>query len=349
MLSYPLLMRRLALVLLFVAGASADAQFRETIEVVRILVDVRVTDFDGDPVTDLTAADFTVRIGRKRAAVESAIWIDDVAGEESLALRSDGETEIRLPAQRRGRLFVAFVQTDFGRNSWRTTGQMSFSRYATELIESLEPEDRVAVFSFDSHLKFRSDFTSDKTVAAAAVRDSIFIDRPPPPPPVPSPSLASSLDPDEMRRAGSSEVALLIIANALRKIEGPKSLLLIGWGLGDLVSNHVRMKPIWPAVRYALNASRTTIFSLDTTSADYHDLEIGLSQAAEETGGFYVKTHVFPRMAIERVARTVSGHYELEIRRPASLRLGTHALDVRVNRRGVNVLAPSTYADRGEQ
>lgn len=339
-------MRRLVSLLLLVVAASAGAQFRDTIEVVRILIDVRVTEIDGTPVTDLTADDFTVTIGRKRASVESATWVDDVGGEESLVLERDGEAVVEAAPAKRGRLFVAFVQTDFGRDSWRTTGQMNFSRYAMELIESLEPEDRVAVFSFDSHLKFRTDFTTDKSLAAAAVRDSIFIDHPPPPPAVPAPSLASRLDREAMRRAASSEAALLIVANALRHIDGPKSLLLIGWGLGDRVSRQVVMKPIWTAVRQALTASRTTIFALDTTYADYHDLEIGLSRAAEDTGGFYVKTHVFPRIAIERVARTVSGHYELEIRRPAGLRPGTHAVDVRVKRRGVNVLAPSTYVDR---
>jgi len=54
----------------------------------------------------------------------------------------------------------------------------------------------------------------------------------------------------------------------------------------------------------------------------------------------------FAGQAISRLRRTVAGHYELELRRPDSLRAGTHRLDVRVKRRGVHVLAPATWMDR---
>ena len=79
----------------------------------------------------------------------------------------------------------------------------------------------------------RLDFTSDKQAVRAAMRDAVLINEPPPPPIVPNPSLASKLDAKEMKRAVNSEAALLILGNALRNIEGPKSLLLMGWGLGE--------------------------------------------------------------------------------------------------------------------
>ena len=39
-----------------------------------------------------------------------------------------------------------------------------------------------------------------------------------------------------MRSFTSSDEALIHIANALRPIPGPKSMLLLGWGLGQLVN-----------------------------------------------------------------------------------------------------------------
>jgi hypothetical protein len=243
-------------------------------------------------------------------------------------------------------LLVVFIQTDFGANEARIRGQMHFRRFADQMIDALEAEDRVAVFSFDSHLKFRLDFTNDKSSVQAAMRESMLTNDPPWPQLVHNPSLASRLDPKELRSAPDSETALIHVANALRPIEGPKTLLLLGWGLGQRSGDYVLMRPKWPIARQALEASRVSIFALDTTDADYHDLEIGLGTAAKQTGGFYAKTHEFPQLAIDRLRRTLSGHYEIEIRRPDALKSGTHPLDVRVKKKNVEVLAPSTWRDR---
>ncbi len=337
------------------AAVLAAPQLQETITVSRVVVDARVTKYGGEPIADLRAEDFVVTIGGKRAVVESAEWIEDVGGWQLAVDGSTAEPEAQAASDSRqpptanrqpGRLFIIFVQTDFSRDSWRTYGQMKFMQHYNELLETLEPEDRVAVFSFDSHLKFRLDFSSDREAIRAALRDTIYINHPAPPPIVPSPSLASRLDREEMRRAAHSETGLLIVANALRSIPGPKTLLLLGWGLGERSMGGVRMKRQWTAARYALDAARVSIFALDTTNADYHDLEVGLISAAEETGGFYAKTHVFPSLAIERLQRTLSGHYELTLRAVDELAPGTRELNVRVNRRGALVLAPASVLIR---
>lgn len=343
-------MRRLAALLALLA-IPAVAQFRDTVTVARILLDTRVTDFDGDAITDLKAEDFEVRVGGQRAEVLSATWVEDTAAMADLFPRDNpaagqpgNDRLTTLPPA--GRLFIIFIQTDFARNSERVRGQMHFLLYAEKTLEMLEPEDRVAVFSFDSHLKFRLDFTSDKERILAAMKESLLVNMPPPPPVVHSPSLASRLDGEAMKRAADSESALLLIGNALRPIPGPKSLLLMGWGLGELTTGGVRMKAKYRLARNALEAARVTIVALDTTYADYHSLEVGLGKAAADTGGFYAKTHVFAAQAIDRLRRTLEGHYELELRRPDSLRPGTHSVDVRVKRRGARVLAPATWMDR---
>lgn len=139
-----------------VLSAILAVQLQETITVSRVLVDVRVTEWGGEPIADLTAADFDVRIDGRRASVESVEWIDEGSGvaespsrrvaEEKPAAEPRGDSETR----RLGRLVVIFVQTDFTRQSLRIEGQMKFLMYADEMLATLGPEDRVAVFSFDS-------------------------------------------------------------------------------------------------------------------------------------------------------------------------------------------------------
>jgi VWFA-related protein len=329
----------------------AAAQVQETITVARVLLDARITEFGGEPILGLTKDDFTVTLGGKAAQVESVTWVPDTAVARVIAGVEDEETP-PVPATEenpmpRGRLFVVFIQTDFGRASERVRGQVHFLRYAKEMIETFEADDRVAVFSFDSHLKFRLDFTDDKEKVKGAIEDAIAVATPPTPQPVPNPSLARRLNREEMKKAATSEEALILVGNALRNIPGPKSLLLMGWGLGQLWGGQVVMGHKYAIARRVLEAARVTIFALDTTYADYHTLEAGLSKAAEDTGGFYAKTHVFPRLALNRLQKTLSGHYELEVRRPPELKPGTHDVVVKVKRRGALVMAPTSYMDRG--
>ncbi|HUP44005.1 MAG TPA: hypothetical protein VM779_00690 [Thermoanaerobaculia bacterium] len=339
-------MRSVLVALLLLPTSTTAQEVTDVITVERILIDARVTDYDGDPILGLTVADFDVRVGGKRAVIESVEWIPETEAARAIAAfdeepRGAGEDT----RARKGRLFLYFVQTDFARNSVRVRGHMKFMHYAEQMIEALEEHDRVAVFSFDSHLKFRLDFTADKSDIIHALRQAVLTDNPSWPPLVPNPSLARRLDRDEMKRFTSSDEAFIHIANAVRHIPGPKSMILFGWGLGQLSGNQVVMHRKYPIARRALEQARVTVFSLDTTDADYHDLEFGLGTAAKDTGGFYAKTHIFPQIAVARLQKTLAGHYELEVRRPAGLRPGTHEIDVRVKRRGTYVMARSTFMD----
>ncbi|HEY0141756.1 MAG TPA: VWA domain-containing protein [Thermoanaerobaculia bacterium] len=327
-------MRQLLCALLLPVVASA--QLQETITVARVVLDVRVTKYDGTPVRDLTRDDFTVAIDGKPAEIEAVEWIED--GESGRLFRQQQPEHANRPA---GRMLVVFIQTDFAREESRLRGQMNFLQYTESLLSELTPDDRVAVFSFDSHLKFRLDFSNDHQAIADAMRQALRIDHPAPPPAVPNPSLAAHLDRTAMKRAASSEKALAIVGDALRHIEGPKSMLLMGWGLGVLSAGIVRMKPEYHEARRALDRSRTSIFALDTSHADYHSLEAGLQIAAKETGGFYAKTHLFPRMAVDRLHRVLEGHYELAVRLPE--RAKTRAISVKVKRRGLEVMSPTMY------
>ena len=66
--------------------------FREEARVDRVVIDAHVTDDDGEPIRDLTAADFVVKVDGKRVALESIEWI------------SAGNTEEAYEKNRRGAL-----------------------------------------------------------------------------------------------------------------------------------------------------------------------------------------------------------------------------------------------------
>lgn len=342
-------MRRFLFVVLALLPPFLSAQevrSGEEIVVERILIDARVTNYGGEPVLDLRPLDFEVKIDGMAARVESVQWIPETAAARFQAGIDEEAFASQQSDDPKGRLFVYFIQTDFARNKERIGGQMKFLSYADRMIDELEAWDRVAVFSFDSHLKFRLDFSDDKSKIKEAIHSAILIDHPPPPQIAANPSLSRRLDREEMKRAASPDEALILVGNALRHIPGPKSMVLFGWGLGILSNGRVVMHHKYPIARQSLESSRVTVFALDMTAADYHDLEVGLGKAAADTGGFYAKTHIFPKIAVDRLQRTLSGHYELEVRKPPTEKRGTHTIEVKVKKKGTYVLARTSYVDK---
>jgi VWFA-related protein len=341
---------RAVLATIFIAAA-AHAQVKEEITVERILVDARVTNDSGDPILGLKPEDFRVKIDGKLARVESAEWIPESAAARALAsidepAPAEVNTSMDQPAPR-GRLLVFFFQTDFTRLPSRTGGQMQLLSMRDKWLDWLEEDDRVAVFSFDSHLKFHLDFTSDKEKIRNAMEQALYTNEPLPPRMVPMPSLGKRIDREEMRKAKDSEAALIILGNALRSIPGPKSLILFGWGLGHYVHGQgVYMDYKYGGARYVLEMARVSVFSMDFTQADGHSLSAGLGKAADDTGGFYASTFRFPTLALERLQHTLTGHYELEVRKPELKTRGYHTIEVDVpKRRTANVLARTSYVD----
>lgn len=354
---YPRCMRALTLILLLSLATAALAQeqepepdqYSEIIDVVRYALDIRVVDPKGRAIEDLTPADFTVTLGGKPATVVSATWI--VEGSQAKAPHptvafEEGDEALPLEEWEKAattpdvRSIVLLIQTDFARVSQRVLGQMKFHYIADRIIEQLGPYDRVAVLSHDSHLKFRRDFTADHQSIRDAVRESLLIDNPPPPTPATDgPSLAKLLDVRSMKRAADAESALLVIARALQAIDGPKMIIIGGWGMGELQGRAgVQLKPEWKDAIRRLKEDRVPVISLNTGLGG--ELSFGLAATAAATGGFYAGTQNFEGQAIDRVAGALAGHYALTLRLDDLLTPGEYPLKVRVNRKGADVQAP---------
>jgi hypothetical protein len=92
-----------------------------------------------------------------------------------------------------------------------------------------------------------------------------------------------------------------------------------------------------------LQAARASVFCLDVTDADSHTLEAGLEMTAEDTGGFFARTHLVTEQAMERLAGALSGHYVLfvEVLSPSDKQW--HTIDVELAGRKGTVLARRNY------
>lgn len=318
-------------------AVAQEIRAQDFITVERIVLDAFVTDAAGYPITNLRPSDFRIRIGGKEALVESVEWIDATA-ELTPAQLENAEIEPK------GRRIVVFFQTDFARE--RIGGQMAIRSYAIDFLKGLTPQDRVAVVSYDSHLRLRQDFTNDLEKLERAIDESMMVGGAEDPGSKILPSLWSRIDRKEARQAATPEKALFVIGNALNPIEGAKTLVLFGWGLGRFGRGGVHMIRDYTLAQRALERSRTSVFSLDISKADYHSLEVGLQKASADTGGFYVKTHNFPRLAINKLQRTISGRYEIVLHRP-NIPRGRHQVSASVrNNRRAEVMVRATYEDK---
>lgn len=343
------------------AGASQEAQqprFAERVDVSRVIVDVRVIDNRGGPIVDLVADDFAVKIDGKSARVESARW---VGGNEPQAVAKARVERPALPPDPSspGRLIVFLIQKNFEGN--RIQGLMQMLREALGFLDTLAPADRVAILSFDSHLKIWIDFTNDLEGLRHVLKRGILMERPPALQQDGAISLVGRLPQSRGQKTYNVEKGLRLIAEALEPLPGSKSIVLLGHGFGrfnpgissaPVDTSTVTMENGYEETVRALVASRASVFSLDVTRADYHSLELGLQLISEETGGFYERTHLFPEVAMRKLRGALAGYYVLLVEKPdadlpasAKAPAGKRAyrIEVELTRRKGNVLAKTGF------
>jgi len=316
--------------------AQTPTPFGTTVDVTRILTEVRVVDDAGYPVAGLGPEDFQVKIDGRRVDVEAVSWIpttDEIAAMAEITRDSVMPSGAVL-AVPEPRLIVVVFQSDL--NLYKIKGIVRMAPQAADFVRNLAPTDRVALLTFESHLELRSDFTVDHDALAEMITTTEILHGTIDPPEPSSPLLSKYFDMDEARKAATMTNALELIARALMPLPGPKTLVLFGWGVGRFNPGHPIMTADYGDTVAALAAARTSVFSLDITTADFHTLEIGLRQVSKDTGGIYLKTHLFPDTAMDKLVRVISSYYELSIVPPPKLK-HPYLIDVKVKRRGARV------------
>ncbi len=298
--------------------------FEEEITVAELTVVARIVDSRGEPIAGPEPGDLIARVGGAEVTVTSLEWtssyqppgdLPEIELERARALARAGElTMAPRPEMPEEKLVTLFVQADF--EPGRVAGHLKILPHVDRLLRSLHPHDHVAIVSFDSHLKLWLDFTRDRDAAFETLKRAIRFGSPAARR-SPGVSLVEHFDSRAATGAASPEKALELTALALAGLPGEKDLIYLGWGLGRYGAGGVRMTHEYqPAVR-ALDAARTTVFVLDVSQADYHSLEIGLQNVAAHTGGTYARTFHFASQAVDRLARTIGGHYLLTVDRSA--------------------------------
>lgn len=312
------------------AAAQEPPRFGGSVEVRRILLEVRVVNAGGEPVAGLTADDFEVSIGGRRVAVESVTFVPTSAA--AAVEPSKGRTAGPSVTAREPRLVVVLFQTDI--NLYRIKGVVRMAPQAARFVRGLEAGDLVALFTFESHLELRADFTPEREAVARMLTTREILSGSLEPPSRVEPSIGAFLDAEDGDRAATLTEALEVIGRALAPIPGPKTVVLFGWGLGRFNPGHpvIERGSYYPAID-ALAAARASVFSLDITSADAHTLELGLRTVSHDTGGLYIKTYQFPDSAVDKLTRTISSYYELSLV-PPEPPFGLEPVEVKVRRRG---------------
>ncbi len=155
------LMTVLAAALTPVSAQQTPTPFGTTVDVTRILTEVRVVDDAGYPIADLGPEDFRVKISGNRAEVESVTWIPTTSEAAAMvATPRDGVTPLgTLFTEPKPRLIVVLFQTDVA--LYRIKGVVRMAPQAAEFVRNLAQTDRVAFLTFESHLELRSDFTTE--------------------------------------------------------------------------------------------------------------------------------------------------------------------------------------------
>src|SRR5262245_52119498 len=170
--------------------------YREEARVERVIVDAYVIDSHGNPIPDLSPENFRVRVDGKPVVLESVDWLPadkpEAAPLEAFDTSEAAPAEPGAPQIPPGRLLVFFFQTDH--TPIRLVGLMRMRIQARKFLDSLLPTDRVAVLSFDSHLKLRQDFTDDRGKIRSAIDASLRTGPEHDPDPEAQPSLARAFD-----------------------------------------------------------------------------------------------------------------------------------------------------------
>ena len=298
----------------------------EEIDVTEVLLDVLVTDRQGNVIVGLTEEDFIVEEDTGAAVeVTGATFYSNRRFVESEARAAElGLTYDAVPVDRFFVLFFHDQRQDLAQLSGQ---QLDAGRYARQWVDrELLANDYVAVVSYDVALKVQTDFTNDKKDIKRAIEAAIVgKDRgrnfPSRFPEEGKPSLLRSLPTGKELRKETWDIhhGLRLIAEALGDTVGRKNMLLfsIGWGVVD------EALTLTPDVRYyddvmeAMNASNVAVYAIDYVPTSEgggsfpRGLNDQLSNLARDTGGQYFFHFVNFAAPLETVTAETNGYYLL--------------------------------------
>jgi len=340
---------------LFLPLLAQQPDVDEELTVERIVVDVRVLDRKGKPITDLTTDDLRLTSRGRDLEILSWEWVSGSApmgssrkpGGEVIDLATDEADDdafwepIKPGAKTEldGRIMVFFLQKDVGPDLTRFL--QSAVLHLKEAVDSLSSSDYVAVFSYDFKLHLHMDLTRVNPLLAESLNDAAtgadvidfgsgngrgsFAD------------LISRYDADE---AVNVEKALKVVGDALGAFDGAKTMVFLGYGMGQRMTNRKVKKPAYdPAVK-ALNEANTAVYVIDYFRRDVTADPNMLQQLASDTGGFYRQSQRQQTTVFQRTFEAASGYYQLVFAVPEDQKNPKYRLKVTRKHRDLLVRKP---------
>jgi VWFA-related protein len=310
------------------AQEEPQGQFGETVDVSEVLLDVLVTDAQGNVIIGLGPEDFVVKENGKPVELTDVTFYSNRRLVESSAgvLAKSGVKIDEIPEDR----YFILLFDDQKKNAPEAprllSQQMEAARRAKGWVEGeLSPGDWVAVVSYDSRLKVQQDFTRDQRALIDAINDAIkgkdpeqhyagrIAENK-------SPSLLAGLPRGKELRDRTPTIfeALQQIARAASNIRGRKNLLLFTNGLPGRIDSFGQYLPdprYFKPTSQALNDANVAAYTIDLVPSEAeHTLSDSLNQLADETGGRYFFNFVNFSTPLDQITEENNGYYLLAYR-----------------------------------
>jgi VWFA-related protein len=341
-----------AVLLTSFAAAAQEQPYEERIDVSAVLLDVTVTDSRGNQILGLDIDDFVVTEDGVRQQIDSVDYFTN----RRLLTSPESKAAFKVERVREERYFILFFDKllDASNSTYRSDLLNVRDAAIRFVSENIFPEDKVAVAGFDARLKIYADFTSDREVLVAAIRDAIKTGArgltEPPATADGSPSILAGIDRSRLMGSGRIYDALRLLADAVQPITGRKAMMLFSSGIGDAVSMSSPL-PASEDRRYqpmiaALNRANVSVYSIRMIrGAEFHAGEHVLSRIADETGGEYFRQIIDFGTPLRAAEKENSGYYLLTYR--SSKRHGESGyqkVDVKLRNPEFRVKAREGYA-----
>jgi len=334
-----------------------QGQFEEKVDVKEVLLDVLVTDRQGNVIVGLDKNDFQVSEDGKPVELTGITFYSNrrlVQASQELAKR--GVTADQVPEDRYFVLFFEDQKSSAVDAPELLTSQLDAGKRAREWVrKDLLANDWVAVVSYDQKLKVHQDFTRDRVALQQAIADAIKgkdddgnwpsrIQE------GSGPSLRAGLPRgnDLRKESGTIYDAVRLVADASGKTTGRKNLLLFTNGFAGRVNTFGQYQPdqrYYPQMSRALNDNNVAVYPIDLTPAGTeHTLSNFMNQLASDTGGRYFYNFTNFKTPLEQIASENSGYYLLSYRseKPAG-KTGFQEVRVKTNNPEFRIRARKGY------
>lgn len=307
--------------------AAQDEQPRQEgfggeINVNEVLLDVLVTDKQGNVIVGLTPQDFVVKEDGKPVDLSGVTFYSN---RRLVGSAKEGVAVDKVPEDRYFILFFDDQKDAATEAPELLSRQVEAGQRARDwVLKERQPADWVAVVSYDTKLKVQQDFTRDGRALAEAVgaavkgKDSEGN--------WPSrikegegPSLYAALPKgNELRdKTGTIYDAMRVLARAAGNVHARKNLVMFSTGFGRVNSfnQYVPDPRYYPEMADALNDNNVAVYSIDLAPAGaIHPLASSMNQLASDTGGQYYATFNSFSTPLKQIGEENSGYYLLSYR-----------------------------------